>query len=141
MYCVAYSQDGKRFASGGADKNVIIWKSTAEGILKYSHNDTIQSLQYNPISQQLASVTATDFGLWSPDQKSVGKHKIGARGLCCRFVCLSLFRSLCGGPVLKVGLSLTLSSSLSPRFFPLFVILLLPVFPSLASSLLFRWKW
>jgi intraflagellar transport protein 122 len=83
VYCVAYAKDGKRFASGGADKNVIIWKNTAEGILKYSHNDTIQSLEYNPVSQQLASVTSTDFGLWSPDQKSVSKHKITARGLSC----------------------------------------------------------
>eukprot|EP00282_Hemiselmis_andersenii_P015967 CAMPEP_0114129596 /NCGR_PEP_ID=MMETSP0043_2-20121206/11561_1 /TAXON_ID=464988 /ORGANISM="Hemiselmis andersenii, Strain CCMP644" /LENGTH=1170 /DNA_ID=CAMNT_0001222885 /DNA_START=82 /DNA_END=3591 /DNA_ORIENTATION=- len=83
VYCVSYSNDGKRFASGGADKNVIIWKNTAEGILKFSHNDSIQSLSYNPVTQQLASVTATDFGLWSPDQKSVSKHKITAKGLCC----------------------------------------------------------
>mmetsp|Transcript_33085 Transcript_33085/g.104621 ORF Transcript_33085/g.104621 Transcript_33085/m.104621 type:complete len:1177 (+) Transcript_33085:130-3660(+) len=83
VYCVTYSKDGKRFASGGADKNVIIWKNTAEGILKFAHNDTIQALSYNPVSLQLASVTATDFGIWSPDQKSVSKHKIQARGLCC----------------------------------------------------------
>jgi WD40 repeat protein len=25
VYCVAYSRDGKRFASGGADKTIIIW--------------------------------------------------------------------------------------------------------------------
>ena len=43
LYCVAYSRDGKRFASGGADKTIIIWTSKAEGILKYSHNDSIQS--------------------------------------------------------------------------------------------------
>ena len=42
LYCVAYAKDGKRFASGGADKNVIIWSSRAEGILKFAHNDTIQ---------------------------------------------------------------------------------------------------
>jgi len=80
---VTYAKDGKRFASGGADKNVIIWKSTAEGILKYAHNDSIQALSYNPVTLQLASVTATDFGVWSPDQKSVSKHKISAKGLCC----------------------------------------------------------
>ena len=27
---------GKRFASGGADKSVIIWTSKLEGILKYT---------------------------------------------------------------------------------------------------------
>jgi hypothetical protein len=48
----------------------------AEGILKYTHNDSIQCLAYNPVSQQLASGTATDFGVWSPEQKSVAKHKV-----------------------------------------------------------------
>lgn len=48
----------------------------AEGILKYTHNDSIQCLAYNPVSQQLASGSASDFGLWSPEQKSVAKHKV-----------------------------------------------------------------
>ncbi len=34
VYCVAYARDGKRFASGGADKCVIIWTAKLEGILK-----------------------------------------------------------------------------------------------------------
>lgn len=76
VYAVAYASNGKRFASGGADKTVIIWTSKAEGILKYTHNDSIQCLAYNPVSQQLASGTASDFGLWSPEQKSVAKHKV-----------------------------------------------------------------
>lgn len=48
----------------------------AEGILKYTHNDSIQALSYNPVTQQLASATASDVGLWSPEQKSVAKHKV-----------------------------------------------------------------
>lgn len=36
IYSVAYSKDGKKFASGGQDKTVIIWNSELEGILKYS---------------------------------------------------------------------------------------------------------
>ncbi|KXZ55139.1 hypothetical protein GPECTOR_3g29 [Gonium pectorale] len=79
IYCVAYAQNGKRFASGGADKTVIIWTSKAEGILKYTHNDAIQCLSYNPVTQQLASATSSDVGLWSPEQKSVAKHKVAAR--------------------------------------------------------------
>jgi WD40 repeat protein len=55
VYCVAYARDGKRFASGGADKCVIIWTAKLEGILKYSHNDAIQCLAYNPISHQVTS--------------------------------------------------------------------------------------
>ena len=82
VYCVDYSRDGKRFASGGADKTIIIWTDKAQGILKYSHNDTIQKLVYNPVTQQLASCTASDFGLWSPEQKSVQKHKVPAKILC-----------------------------------------------------------
>ena len=79
VYCVAYAHNGKRFASGGADNTVIIWTSKAEGILKYTHNDSIQSLSYNPVTQQLASATSSDIGLWSPEQKSVAKHKVATR--------------------------------------------------------------
>ncbi|XP_018007047.1 intraflagellar transport protein 122 homolog [Hyalella azteca] len=83
VYCVSYSKDGKRFASGSADKSVIIWTSKLEGILKYSHNDPIQCLAYNPVSHQLASCALSDFGLWSPEQKSVQKHKSSSRIYSC----------------------------------------------------------
>lgn len=36
IYCVAYANDGKKFASGGADKCVIVWTNTLEGLLKYT---------------------------------------------------------------------------------------------------------
>lgn len=36
VHAVAYCGDGNKFASGSADKNVIIWTSQMEGILKYS---------------------------------------------------------------------------------------------------------
>ena len=36
VYCVTYSHDGKRFASGSADKSVIIWTDKLEGVLKYT---------------------------------------------------------------------------------------------------------
>ena len=75
VYCVGYSRDGKRFATGGiihvdltcnmltaADKTVIIWTTKCEGILKYSHNDSVQCVAYNPVTQQLASCTGSDFG-------------------------------------------------------------------------------
>jgi len=41
-----------------------------------SHNDPIQCLSYNPVSHQLASCALSDFGMWSPEQKSVQKHKV-----------------------------------------------------------------
>ncbi|XP_022096034.1 intraflagellar transport protein 122 homolog isoform X1 [Acanthaster planci] len=83
VYCVAYAKDGKRFSSGSADKSVIIWTSKLEGILKYTHNDAIQCLSFNPITHQLASCACSDFGLWSMEQKSVSKHRTGSRITCC----------------------------------------------------------
>jgi intraflagellar transport protein 122 len=83
VYCLTYSSDGKRFASGGADKQVIIWTSKGDGILKFQHNDSIQAVAYNPVTHQLASITATDFGLWHAEQKNVGKNKLPGKGLCC----------------------------------------------------------
>eukprot|EP00753_Platysulcus_tardus_P014889 PLAT4607.1.p1 GENE.PLAT4607.1~~PLAT4607.1.p1 ORF type:complete len:1226 (-),score=654.52 PLAT4607.1:178-3855(-) len=82
VYTVDYSRDGKRFASGGSDKTIIIWTSEAHGILKYTHGDSIQKLVYNPVTQQLASCTSSDFGLWSPEQKAVTKFKVASRILC-----------------------------------------------------------
>jgi intraflagellar transport protein 122 len=82
VFTVAYSFNGKFFASGGADNTIIIWNSEAEGQLKYNHNDPIQKLAYNPVTQQLISCTASDFGLWSPEAKAVQKHKVQSRILC-----------------------------------------------------------
>ncbi len=85
VYCVEYAKDGKRFASGSADKTVIIWSCKGEGIVKYSHNDSIQCLAYNPITQQLASGAISDFALWAPESKNVVRNKVPARITCCRY--------------------------------------------------------
>lgn len=37
VLCVHYQKDGKKFASGGADKTVIIWSNKLEGLLKYTY--------------------------------------------------------------------------------------------------------
>jgi hypothetical protein len=42
VYSVSCMTDATRFASGGADKTVIIWSNKGEGVLKYTHNDSIQ---------------------------------------------------------------------------------------------------
>lgn len=83
VYAVAFARDGKRFASGGADKTVILWAHPkCEGILKYTHADSIQALAFNPVSQQLVSATETEFGLWSPEQKAVAKTKVTSKITC-----------------------------------------------------------
>ncbi|XP_059246357.1 intraflagellar transport protein 122 homolog isoform X2 [Mustela nigripes] len=100
VYCVAYAKDGKRFASGSADKSVIIWTSKLEGILKYTHNDSIQCVSYNPVTHQLASCSSSDFGLWSPEQKSVTKHKSNSKITCCswtndgQYLALGMFNGI-----------------------------------------------
>ncbi|KAK9891411.1 hypothetical protein WA026_014648 [Henosepilachna vigintioctopunctata] len=83
VHCLSYSKNGTKFASGGADKTVIIWSNKLEGLLKYSHNDSIQCLAFNPLSQQLVSCTLSDFAFWSTEQKAVQKHKIYSRINCC----------------------------------------------------------
>ncbi|KAG6796046.1 intraflagellar transport protein [Apis mellifera caucasica] len=83
VYCVCYAKDGKKFASGSADKSVIIWTSRLEGILKYSHNEAVQTMQFNPVSHQLLSCSLSDIAFWSPEQKAVVKHKSRGRVNCC----------------------------------------------------------
>ena len=56
VYAVGYSRDGKRFASGGADNTIIIWTSKATGILKYSHNESIQRIASQNLVMTVVSV-------------------------------------------------------------------------------------
>jgi intraflagellar transport protein 122 len=76
---LTYSGNGTRFASGGADSIVIIWKSSGQGLLKYNHSAPIQIISFNPTSIMLTSCTEVDFGIWTPDQKQVTKEKVGSR--------------------------------------------------------------
>jgi len=100
VYCVTYSKDGKRFASGSSDKSVIVWTDKLKGILKFTHNDALQCMSYNPVTPQLITCAVTDFGLWSPEQKTVNKHKMHHRITCCswtndgQYVALGLYSGL-----------------------------------------------
>lgn len=73
IYCLAYSRDGQRWASGGADNNVVVWTAEGVGLLRYSHNSKIQALAFNPVLQSLASCTDSDFGLWQTEGQNVQK--------------------------------------------------------------------
>lgn len=81
--CIAAARDGKKFASASADKTVIIWTNTFEGILKYSHSDAVQCLTFNPVSHQLASCAVSDFAFWSTEQKAVQKYKVSSKICSC----------------------------------------------------------
>lgn len=83
VYCVAYAQNGQKFASGSADKTVIVWSNKLEGLLKYSHSDAVQCLAYNPLSHQLASCALSDFAFWTAEQKAVQKFKVTYRINAC----------------------------------------------------------
>ena len=76
---VSYSYDGQHFASGGADRVVVIWKASGQGKLKYNHSAPIQRVKYSPTSFALASCSDSDFGIWSPDRKQVQKEKMNAK--------------------------------------------------------------
>ncbi|NXM32108.1 IF122 protein, partial [Oxyruncus cristatus] len=102
VYCVAYAKDGKYHFKAllVCSGFVIIWTSKLEGILKYTHNDSIQCVSYNPLTHQLASCSSGDFGLWSPEQKSVSKHKTSCRITCCswtndgQYLALGMFNGI-----------------------------------------------
>lgn len=80
---VACARDGKKFASASADKTVIIWTNKFEGLLKYSHSDSVQCLAFNPVSHQLASCAVSDFAFWSTEQKAVQKYKVPSKVCSC----------------------------------------------------------
>ncbi|XP_050311771.1 intraflagellar transport protein 122 homolog [Anthonomus grandis grandis] len=83
VHTVSYGRNGEKFATGSADKTVIIWSNKLEGLLKYSHNDSVQCVAFNPLSHQLASCALSDFAFWSAEQKAVQKHKTGVRINAC----------------------------------------------------------
>ncbi|XP_009881173.1 PREDICTED: intraflagellar transport protein 122 homolog isoform X1 [Charadrius vociferus] len=64
------------------------------------HNDSIQCVSYNPLTHQLASCSSSDFGLWSPEQKSVSKHKTSSKITCCswtndgQYLALGMFNGI-----------------------------------------------
>ena len=79
VYSLSFSRDGTRFASGGADRCTVIWNEEGKGLLKFSHEDSIQVVSYNPVDDILASCSNSDFGFWSPKGKSVAKYKVKSK--------------------------------------------------------------
>ncbi|KAJ3110764.1 hypothetical protein HDU96_006285 [Phlyctochytrium bullatum] len=62
VYAVDFSADGTRFASGGADKQVIIWNSKMEGILKYAYRENMTDVVIQHLStDQRARIKCRDY--------------------------------------------------------------------------------
>ncbi len=60
--CITFPS-GQMFASGSADKQVVLWSNDSlTGVLKYGHSDSVVTVQYNPVSQLLLSCTAGEVG-------------------------------------------------------------------------------
>ncbi|NXD37907.1 IF122 protein, partial [Copsychus sechellarum] len=108
VYCVAYAKDGKwhlgalfacsvKCISPVCDCPVKLEKWT---LSQSQHNDPIQCVSYNPLTHQLASCSSGDFGLWSPEQKSVSKHKTSCKITCCswtndgQYLALGMFNGI-----------------------------------------------
>ncbi|EFO20869.2 WD repeat domain 10 [Loa loa] len=87
VYAVAFSYNGENFASGSADRSVIIWTEQHEGTLKYVHNEAIQCLAFSPATSFLLSCAISDFGIWTQLEKSVSKQRISSRCVCCAWSC------------------------------------------------------
>uniref|UniRef100_T1G248 Intraflagellar transport protein 122 homolog n=1 Tax=Helobdella robusta TaxID=6412 RepID=T1G248_HELRO len=83
VVCTTFSKDGQLFASGSIDKSVIIWNAKFEGILKYTHDDPIVCLAFNPTKSLLISGSCNDIGFWSCDENKVNKCDQPGRVTCC----------------------------------------------------------
>jgi len=88
---VSFSFDNSRFASGGADSMVILWKATGQGILKYPHSSPIQRVAFSHTALTLLSCSENDFGIWSPDQSNVTKEKVSGKILSCSWAHVGMF--------------------------------------------------
>jgi intraflagellar transport protein 122 len=83
VYCLAYSRDGQRWASGSADCSVVVLSAEGKGLLRYTHTSKVQCLAFNPVLQSLASCSDTDFGLWQTEGKEIQKWPLKAKALDC----------------------------------------------------------
>jgi hypothetical protein len=76
---VDWSPDGQRFATGSEDGRVVVWSSTGQGLLKYSHQAAfgpVLCVAHEPTApHRLCSLSARDVAIWTPGTKAVRKQR------------------------------------------------------------------
>jgi hypothetical protein len=78
---LSYAVDGCYFASGGADRCVLVWTSMGKIIQRYSHDDSVRKVLFNPVNVSLASCSSMEIGIWSLDSQDVVKFKTSSNVL------------------------------------------------------------
>ncbi|KAJ3586515.1 hypothetical protein NHX12_012913 [Muraenolepis orangiensis] len=80
IYDLAFKPDGSQLIVAAGNR-VLVY-DTSDGTLIQplkGHKDTVYCVAY----AKDASCSSGDFGLWSPEQKSVSKHKVSSKITCC----------------------------------------------------------
>ncbi|KAL0221862.1 hypothetical protein RCL1_001716 [Eukaryota sp. TZLM3-RCL] len=85
IYTTSWSRNSVQFASGGGDKTVILYNQDLSPSFRYHHDSSIQALIFSPTSDVLVSCSNTDFGIYTPDCRSVPKTPLPSKPFCAAF--------------------------------------------------------
>ena len=101
MHSVSWSNVGQHLAAGAADGVVIVWSTfSGEPLVSYAHDGGPVALAFSPTGPQLASVSAGELALWSPDSHMVFKDAVSSwAGWRFSLYCFAvvIFRASCTG--------------------------------------------
>eukprot|EP00924_Labyrinthula_sp_SR-Ha-C_P008016 maker-scaffold_11-snap-gene-0.1-mRNA-1 protein AED:0.35 eAED:0.40 QI:0/0/0/0.75/0.66/0.5/4/0/348 len=85
VYSVDFSHDNNLFASGGADKLVILWTKDFKGRLKYSHESSVQCLKFSNVKHQLLTCSGREIVMCNAEIKKVRRTKTEGRIISCEW--------------------------------------------------------
>ena len=83
IYCIAINRNGSRMATGSADKQVIIWKSDFKPEAKYTQGESIQCMEFDPLTGKLFSGGEGQFVVSTFDEKKIERNSYKGKILCC----------------------------------------------------------